>query len=115
MRTGHVLLLLALLNAVTSSCVVSAEQVMSTRERSAAKVLRLVSNNPQHSLALREQAKPRADDKKLPAVKPLPSLRDLGLNLDSSSVAKRNELESLSLQPWTPGRGAVGVKVEVTW
>ena len=45
----------------------------------------------------------------------LPSLKDLGLSLDSTDVAKRNELESVTVQPWTPGRGAVGVKLEVSW
>lgn len=51
----------------------------------------------------------------LDAVRKLPSLKDLGLNLESSAIAKRNELDSLTVQPWTPGRGALGVKLEVTW
>jgi hypothetical protein len=44
-----------------------------------------------------------------------PSLGDIGLDLKNSHFSKRNELESFNIQPWAPGRGGVGVKVEVTW
>ena len=43
------------------------------------------------------------------------NLGDIGLDLKDSNFSKRNELESFHVQPWTPGRGGVGVKVEVTW
>ncbi len=45
----------------------------------------------------------------------LPTLQGLGISLDSKEIAKRNELDSVTLKPWSPGRGAVGVKLEVTW
>lgn len=62
-----------------------------------------------------EGRKRTSNEPEKPRSKDLPSLADLELNLDSSEIVKRNELESLSFHPWTPGRGAVGVKVEVTW
>ncbi len=58
----------------------------------------------------------RIDNKSsCPQEKDSPSLNDIGLSLGSNELAKRNELDSVTVQPWTPGRGAVGVKLEVTW
>ena len=58
--------------------------------------------------------RPRQDYKL--AKKPIaPNLEDIGLDLKGSNFSKRNELDSFNIQPWAPGRGAVGVKVEVTW
>lgn len=70
---------------------------------------------PQNPPPQREVHDPPKTESKDTRTKDLPSIRDLGLNLSSSDLAKRNELDSLSIQPWNPGRGAVGVKVEVTW
>lgn len=39
----------------------------------------------------------------------------LNMGLEHAELAKRNNLESLAIKPWTPGRGSLGVKVEVTW
>lgn len=77
--------------------------------------LRLVSDDQSRPSTERKAHDPQRDEAAKTNLKNLPSLRDLGLNLDSSEVVKQNELDSLSVQPWTPGRGAVGVKVEVTW
>jgi hypothetical protein len=44
-----------------------------------------------------------------------PNLSSLGLDLKNTGLAKRNELDSMIVRPWAPGRGALGVKVEVTW
>jgi hypothetical protein len=46
------------------------------------------------------------------------TVRDLVRDLVSTSrtqESKNQGLDSLALEPWMPGRGAVGVKVEVTW
>ena len=77
--------------------------------------LQLVSDDQPQPSTEAEGRNPAAKEPEKARSRDLPSLADLGLNLDSSELVKRNELDSLSLQPWTPGRGAVGVKVEVTW
>ncbi len=46
---------------------------------------------------------------------PSPLKGALNLNLEHAELAKRNDLESLAIKPWTPGRGSLGVKLEVTW
>lgn len=77
--------------------------------------LRLVSNDDDPTASVSREPRPPKKEAEQPTAQKLPSLSDLGLNLDSSSIAKRNELDSFSVQPWAPGRGAVGVKVELTW
>ena len=78
-------------------------------------VLRLVNDDQSRPSTERQAHDHQKGEAEKTNPKNLPSLRDLGLNLDSSEIVKQNDLDSLSVQPWTPGRGAVGVKVEVTW
>jgi hypothetical protein len=46
---------------------------------------------------------------------PSPIKGALNLKIEHSELAKRNNLDSLALKPWAPGRGSLGIKVEVTW
>jgi len=43
-----------------------------------------------------------------------PSLKDLFFKPDPST-AKSKTADSVAIEPWMPGRGSLGVKVEVTW
>jgi hypothetical protein len=43
-----------------------------------------------------------------------PALRDLFFTPEESS-RKTKPADSVAIEPWLPGRGSVGVKVEVTW
>jgi hypothetical protein len=43
-----------------------------------------------------------------------PSLKDLFFKSDPISSKTKNS-DSIAVEPWLPGRGSVGVKVEVTW
>jgi hypothetical protein len=43
-----------------------------------------------------------------------PSLKDLFFKPDQAS-SKAKTSDSIAVEPWLPGRGSVGVKVEVTW
>jgi len=84
--------------------------------RTAPLQLQLVSNN-QDTATKKDLPSPQQqqNQSKQPQESEPPKPRDLGLNLNTTDLAKQHDLNSLSLQPWTPGRGAVGVKVEVTW
>jgi hypothetical protein len=42
-----------------------------------------------------------------------PALKDLFFKPDPESAKKASD--SIAVEPWFPGRGSVGVKVEVTW
>lgn len=80
--------------------------------------LQLISNRDTDVLSRDADVEPRSQvSDRLPPLKSLdiPALDDVGISLDSTDITKHNELDSVTLKPWTPGRGAVGVKLEVTW
>jgi hypothetical protein len=43
-----------------------------------------------------------------------PSLKDLFFKSDSSTTNSKTS-DAIAIEPWMPGRGSLGVKVEVTW
>jgi hypothetical protein len=96
-------------------CSSSPLQVRADSRGAPHETLRLVSDSQPRPVAELNKNDSPENESKRGTSRELPSLRDLGLNLDSSEVVKRNELDSLTVEPWTPGRGAVGVKVEITW
>jgi hypothetical protein len=64
---------------------------------------------PSRNFSQTEESKPRENKTERPL-----GIKDL-LFKPSSAKDSNKPLESLGVEPWMPGRGAIGVKVEVTW
>jgi hypothetical protein len=82
------------------------------------KSLLLISSDSRDLASILKKQPPRAQKQavaKTGEPASLPSqVKDL-LFKPSSPQNHETTLDSLAVEPWLPGRGAVGVKVEVTW
>jgi hypothetical protein len=107
------LIITALLALPSTSMSETAEGVRVNQPESS---LQLISHT-QTKPAVRTQSEPPPPSRirKLRAKRDLPSLNKLGLILESSETNKRDALNAIKIEPWAPGRGAIGVRLELTW